>query len=41
MGFSHDKTTHHFRLYADSGAIEVNVDDSKDSQKHAGNPCKH
>ena len=32
MGFSHDKTTHHFRLYADGGAIEVTVSDSKDSQ---------
>lgn len=32
MGFPHDKTTHHFRLYADGGAIEVTVNDSKDSQ---------
>jgi hypothetical protein len=32
MGFSHDKTTHHFRLYSDGGAIEVTVNDSKDSQ---------
>jgi hypothetical protein len=31
MGFPHDKTTHHFRLYADGGAIEVVVNDSKDS----------
>ena len=23
MGFSHEKTTHHFRLYADGGAIEA------------------
>jgi hypothetical protein len=23
MGFAHDKTTHHFRLYADGGAIEA------------------
>ena len=23
MGFSHDKTTHHFRLFTDGGAIEV------------------
>jgi hypothetical protein len=23
MGFPHDKTTHHFRLYSDGGAIEV------------------
>ncbi len=32
MGFPHDKTTHHFRLYLDGGAIEVTVNDSKDSQ---------
>jgi hypothetical protein len=32
MGFPHDKTTHHFRLYADGGAIEVTVNDSKDAQ---------
>ena len=32
MGFPHDKTTHHFRLYADGGAIEVTVNESKDSQ---------
>ena len=32
MGFPHDKTTHHFRLYADGGAIEVTANDSKDSQ---------
>ena len=31
MGFPHDKTTHHFRQYADGGAIEVTVNDSKDS----------
>jgi hypothetical protein len=31
MGFPHDKTTHHFRLYSDGGAIEVIVNDSKDS----------
>ena len=30
MGFSQDKTTHHFRLYSDGGAIEVTVNDSKD-----------
>jgi hypothetical protein len=31
MGFPHDKTKHHFRLYADGGAIEVEsnaVDDA-------------
>ena len=32
MGFPHDKTTHHFRLYSDGGAIEVTANDSKDSQ---------
>src|SRR6202035_951559 len=32
MGFPHDKTTHHFRLYSDGGTIEVTVNDSKDSQ---------
>src|SRR5215469_10469633 len=31
MGFQHDKTTHHFRLYADGGAIEITADDGKDS----------
>src|SRR6202049_4568786 len=32
MGFPHDKTTHHFRLPSDGGAIDVTVDDTKDSQ---------
>jgi hypothetical protein len=32
MGFPHDKTTHHFRLYSDGGAIEVTVKDNMDSQ---------
>jgi hypothetical protein len=32
MGFSHDKTTHHFRLLPDGGAIEVTVNDTKDIQ---------
>lgn len=31
MGFPHDKTTHHFRLYSDGGAITVTANDSKDS----------
>ena len=31
MGFSHEKTTHHFRLYADGGAIEVEAKDAKDT----------
>jgi hypothetical protein len=30
MGFPHDKTTHHFRLSPDGGAIEVMVNDAKD-----------
>ena len=32
MGFSHEKTTHHFRLYADGGAIEVEANDPKDTE---------
>lgn len=32
MGFSHEKTTHHFRLYADGGAIQVTANDAKDSE---------
>ncbi|MBZ5620138.1 MAG: hypothetical protein LAQ69_15645 [Acidobacteriia bacterium] len=32
MGFSHEKTTHHFRLYADGGAIEVEAKDPKDTE---------
>ena len=31
MGFSHEKTTHHFRLLKDGGAIEVTSDDPKDT----------
>lgn len=31
MGFSHEKTTHHFRLYPDGGAIEVEANDAKDT----------
>jgi hypothetical protein len=30
MGFPHDKTTHHFRMTADGGAIEVTVNDPND-----------
>jgi hypothetical protein len=30
MGFPHDKTTHHFRMTTDGGAIEVAVNDSGD-----------
>jgi hypothetical protein len=32
MGFPHDRTTHHFRLYSDGGAIEVTANDAKDAQ---------
>lgn len=30
MGFAQNKTTHHFRLLADGGAIEVEANDSQD-----------
>ncbi|HEX2712622.1 MAG TPA: hypothetical protein VHM88_10405 [Candidatus Acidoferrales bacterium] len=32
MGFSHEKTTHHFRLYADGGAIEVTANRAEDAE---------
>ena len=32
MGFDHRKTTHHFRLYADGGAIEVSANSPTDSE---------
>lgn len=31
MGFSHERTAHHFRLYADGGAIEGEAQDVKDT----------
>jgi hypothetical protein len=31
MGFSHEKTTHHFRLSPDGGAIEVTSNDASDT----------
>src|ERR1043165_3150342 len=31
MGFSHEKTAHHFRLYDDGGAIEVEARDAADT----------
>ena len=31
MGFSHEKTTHHFRLYEDGGSIEALANDPKDA----------
>jgi hypothetical protein len=32
MGFPHDQTTHHFRLSPEGGAIEVTVNDGKDTE---------
>lgn len=32
MGFPQDKTTHHFRLYADGGAVEVTANDKLDAE---------
>lgn len=32
MGFSHTRTTHHFRLYTDGGAIEVTANDAGDAE---------
>jgi len=46
MGFSHEKTTHHFRLYKDGGAIEVTANDPTDTasrdqiQMHLGHIAK-
>ena len=46
MGFSHEKATHHFRLYKDGGAIEVAANDAKDTesrdqiQMHLGHIAK-
>ena len=31
MGFSHEKTTHHFLLFPDGGAIQVEANDAKDT----------
>jgi hypothetical protein len=31
MGFSHEKTTHHFRLFEDGGAIEVESNSADDT----------
>ena len=32
MGFSHEKTTHHFRLSSDGGAIEVTANAASDAE---------
>lgn len=34
MGFDHEKTTHHFLLYADGGAIEVAANSADDAESH-------
>jgi hypothetical protein len=31
MGFSHEKTTHHFHLFSDGGSIEVTANDPADA----------
>ncbi|MDQ2871478.1 MAG: hypothetical protein M3S32_12085 [Acidobacteriota bacterium] len=31
MGFDHDKTTHHFRLYKNGGAIEIAANQAEDT----------
>jgi len=33
MGFSHDKTQHHFRLFSDGGSIDVVVKSKADSEQ--------
>jgi hypothetical protein len=46
MGFDHEKTTHHFLLYADGGAIEVTANSADDAEsrdqirKHLGHIAK-
>jgi hypothetical protein len=35
MGFAHGKTTHHFLLDAEGGAIEVSVNDAADAESRA------
>jgi hypothetical protein len=43
MGFSHEKTTHHFVLTADGGLIEVRTNDIKDaaSLRHVRSHFQH
>src|ERR1044072_3102301 len=33
MGFSHEKTEHHFKLMPGGGAIEVSANDPKDAER--------
>jgi hypothetical protein len=35
MGFSHEKTTHRFRLFPDGGAVEVTANDPNDAETRA------
>jgi hypothetical protein len=35
MGFSHERTTHHFLLFKDGGAIEVHAREAKDTESIA------
>ena len=35
MGFSHEKTRHTFRLYAEGGAVEVRANDAADAESVA------
>ena len=32
MGFSHEKTTHHFHLFTDGGSIEITSNDPNDTE---------
>ena len=32
MGFSHEKTTHHFHLFSDGGSIEIASNDAADAE---------
>lgn len=41
MGFSHEKSTHHFRLFADGGAIEVTANDPKDTDTAIKSGCTY
>lgn len=43
MGFSHEKTTHHFELNYDGGAIDVRANDARDtlSRDQIGSHFRH
>jgi len=38
MGFSHEKTTHHFELHYDGGVIDVRANDVTDTESRDQNP---